>query len=74
NSLKVAAANGLKTVSFPSISTGAYGYPVEDAAVIALDAVYKFLKDYPEIELVRFCLFGSRAYEIFRAALEGLEK
>lgn len=74
NSLKVAISNGLKTVSFPSISTGAYGYPIEEAARIALKTVCKFLEDHPEIELVRFCLFGSHAYDVFRGALEKLKK
>ena len=74
NSLRVAVSNGLKTVAFPSISTGAYGYPIEDAAGIALETVANFLKEHPQIEKVRFCLFGSRAYSAFHAALKGLKE
>ncbi len=71
-SLKLAAAKGLKTVAFPSISTGAYGYPLAEAARIALKTVQEFLTAHPEIERVRFVLFGRAAYAAYAAALEGL--
>ncbi|MGA1840372.1 MAG: O-acetyl-ADP-ribose deacetylase [bacterium] len=74
NSLKVAVSNGLKSVAFPSISTGAYGYPIEDAAGIALETVENFLQGHPQIEKVRFCLFGSRAYGVFQSALKRLKE
>jgi O-acetyl-ADP-ribose deacetylase (regulator of RNase III) len=74
NSLRVAVSNGLKTVAFPSISTGAYGYPIEDAAAIALETVGNFLEDHPQIEKVRFCLFGSMAYGAFQSALKRLKE
>jgi O-acetyl-ADP-ribose deacetylase (regulator of RNase III) len=74
NSLRVAVSNGLKTVAFPSISTGAYGYPIEAAAEIALETVGNFLTDHPQIEKVRFCLFGSRAYNAFQSALKMLKE
>ncbi len=74
NSLEVAIANGLDSIAFPSISTGAYGYPIEDAAAIALKTVAEFLEKHPEIKLVRFCLFGSHAYQIFCNAMERLKK
>lgn len=72
NSLRVAVSNGLKSVAFPSISTGAYGYPIEDAAEIAIETVGIFLEEYPQIEKIRFCLFGSRAYNIFQNVLKKL--
>jgi O-acetyl-ADP-ribose deacetylase (regulator of RNase III) len=72
-SLKLASAKGIKTVAFPSISTGAYGYPVEAAAKIALKTVKNYLKEHPEIQQVRFVLFGRAAYETYEKALkEGL--
>jgi O-acetyl-ADP-ribose deacetylase (regulator of RNase III) len=71
-SLKLASAKGLKTVAFPSISTGAYGYPLADAARIALKTVKDYLAEHPEIERVRFVLFGKAAYEAYAAALKEL--
>ncbi|MCJ7663117.1 MAG: O-acetyl-ADP-ribose deacetylase, partial [Desulfobacterales bacterium] len=55
-SLEVANEHHLKSVAFPSISTGAYGYPLAEAAPIALKTVAAFLKKHPDIELVRFVL------------------
>ena len=64
-SLKLASKKGLKSVSFPAISTGAYGYPLNDAARIALKTATDYLKEHPEIETVRFVLFGKPMYDIF---------
>ncbi|MDP8215247.1 MAG: O-acetyl-ADP-ribose deacetylase [Candidatus Euphemobacter frigidus] len=69
-SLKLASEHGLKTVAFPSISTGAYRYPIEEAAGIALSTVREYLTDHPEIELVRFVLFSDHAYRVYKTALE----
>ena len=71
-SLEVAVGNRLKSVAFPSISTGAYGYPLEEAAAVALKAVIDFLRSHMEVELVRFVLFGSDAYAAYEKALRGL--
>jgi O-acetyl-ADP-ribose deacetylase (regulator of RNase III) len=71
-SLEVASENGLKSVAFPSISTGAYGYPLNEAAPIALKTVADFLKAHPEIELVRFVLFDGKTLAAYEEALEGL--
>ena len=68
-SLKLALARGIKSVAFPSISTGAYGYPIRDAARLALKTVKEFLRHHPEVKLVRFVLFGRAAYEAYQAAL-----
>jgi O-acetyl-ADP-ribose deacetylase (regulator of RNase III) len=68
-SLKLAAANNLATISFPSISTGAYGYPVAKAAVIALREVVSFLKQPSSIKEVVFVLFDNRTYEAYMDAL-----
>jgi O-acetyl-ADP-ribose deacetylase (regulator of RNase III) len=68
-SLEVAAALGCRTVAFPAISTGVYGYPVELAADIAIASTRSALADLPELELVRFVLFGEGAKAAFSAAL-----
>lgn len=69
-SLKLAAAKGLKTLAFPSISTGAYGYPMDAAARIALKTVRDYLAEHPKIQRVRFVLFGRPAYEAYERALK----
>ncbi len=71
-SLKLASTRGIKSLAFPSISTGVYGYPMAEAAHIALKTVKEYLEEHPEITLVRFVLFGQPAYEIYAKELEGL--
>jgi O-acetyl-ADP-ribose deacetylase (regulator of RNase III) len=71
-SLEVASENNIKSVAFPSISTGAYGYPLEEAAPIALKSVIDYLKGHPDIQLVRFVLFGKEAYQACAKALQDL--
>jgi len=71
-SLEVASQNKLKSIAFPSISTGAYGYPLNEAAPIALKTVMDYLKDHPDVELVRFVLFGQEAYQAYEKALNNL--
>ncbi len=71
-SLKLASAKKLKSIAFPAISTGVYGYPVNEAAHIALKTVIDYLKEHSDIELVRFVLFGSKTYEIFAEELKKL--
>jgi O-acetyl-ADP-ribose deacetylase (regulator of RNase III) len=63
NSLKLAASKGLKSVAFPSISTGAYGYPIEEACHIALKTVKNFLEKEDYLNEVVFVLFSRRALE-----------
>ncbi len=71
-SLELASAKHIKSISFPSISTGAYGYPIRDAARVALKTIVDYLTDHPEIQLVRFVLFGAVDLEVYEAALKGL--
>lgn len=72
-SLEVATEHGVKSIAFPSISTGAYGYPMEEAAPIALQTVINFLENQQDgIQLVRFVLYGQRAYAIYVQALQRL--
>lgn len=65
-SLEVASANGVRSIAFPSISTGAYRYPIREAAHIAVETVAAYLRHHPEIELVRFVLFAEADLEIYR--------
>jgi O-acetyl-ADP-ribose deacetylase (regulator of RNase III) len=74
NSLALATQHGIKNVAFPSISTGAYGYPIALAATIALRTVMDYLQAHPEVELVRFVLFGQEAYDEYKRVLESLVK
>jgi O-acetyl-ADP-ribose deacetylase (regulator of RNase III) len=71
-SMEVAGENGLRSVAFPSISTGIYGYPVEEAAPIALGTVAEALVQYPGIHLARFVLFSEPILSTFAQALETL--
>jgi O-acetyl-ADP-ribose deacetylase (regulator of RNase III) len=71
-SLKIASKKGLKSVSFPAISTGAYGYPLNEAARIALKTAIDYLKEHQEIELVRFVLFGKPMLDVFSEQLKKL--
>jgi O-acetyl-ADP-ribose deacetylase (regulator of RNase III) len=70
--LKLASDNDIKSIAFPSISTGVYGYPIEDAAKIALAIVIDYLKTHQKINLVRFVLFGSDAYSKYEKVLKGI--
>ncbi len=74
SSLSLASKRGIKSLAFPSISTGAYGYPLEEAAEIALKTVIGYLKEHPEIKEVRFVLFGEKAYRIYEETLRKLVK
>ena len=68
-SLKLAAETNLSSVSFPSISTGAYGYPVDEASRIALRTVISFLGEPAPIREVVFVLFDYRTFEAYASAL-----
>ncbi len=69
NSLKLALGKGITSISFPSISTGAYRFPVEKAARIALATVKEFIENNQGIEEVRFVLFSPVDLEIYTKAL-----
>jgi O-acetyl-ADP-ribose deacetylase len=68
-SLDRAAEEGCRSVAFPSISTGVYGYPVEDAARVALQAVDAWVAEHPDaLDTVTFVLFSSESLEAFEQA------
>jgi O-acetyl-ADP-ribose deacetylase (regulator of RNase III) len=68
-SLEVADELGCRTVAFPAISAGVYGYPVELAAEVALGTTHEELEKHPQIDVVRFVLFSDRDFEAFRQHL-----
>lgn len=72
NSLIIAEENQLKTIAFPSISTGIYGYPIERAVDIAIKAVMDFIDGSRAIEEIIFVLFSVQDYEIYRGKLESI--
>ena len=69
NSLRLAVENGIKTIAFPAISCGAYGYPVQAAAQIALQTTREFLATTDKIDQVIFVLWGDEIYETYRRLL-----
>lgn len=70
--LELASEYGCKTVDFPSISTGVYGYPVDKAAAVAVSTIAEYLAGHPEIERVRMVCFDSRTRRAYDAALAAL--
>ena len=74
NSLLLASRNKIKSVSFPSISTGVFGYPIKEASIVALKTITGFLKEHPEIEIVRMVLFTEGDYGIYKASLDKILK
>jgi O-acetyl-ADP-ribose deacetylase (regulator of RNase III) len=65
----VARENGVKSIAFPSISTGAYGYPIDEAAPIALNTVCDFILSEQQLEVVRFVLFNEPILAQYSTAL-----
>ncbi len=73
NALRFADDNGLESVAFPAISTGAFGYPLEEAAQVALQAVAEAAEGLERVKRVRFVLFDEEARSVFGAALESID-
>jgi len=74
NSIEQANMKACTSVSFPSVSTGAFGYPVASAAQIALRAIADLLHEPRSVKLVRFVLFDERTYKAYAAAAEELSR
>lgn len=66
NSLRLAVKNGAKTIAFPNISTGVYGYPKAEASQIAVTEVERYLSENSSIEKVIFCCFDHDNYELYK--------
>ncbi|PYK53226.1 MAG: O-acetyl-ADP-ribose deacetylase [Verrucomicrobia bacterium] len=69
SSLQIAVENGIKTIAFPAISCGAYGYPIPDAAQIAVKTTRDFLGSADDIDKVIFALWDEGAYDAYRELL-----
>lgn len=72
NSLRVAVENNIKTISFPSISTGVYSYPLNEASEIAVKTILNFLKSNDSIEKVNMVCFDDNTYKYYKKALDKL--
>jgi O-acetyl-ADP-ribose deacetylase (regulator of RNase III) len=70
NSLKAADENSLKSISFPAISTGIFGFPIDRCAEIMLKTTIDYLKGQTGLEKVVFCLFGTDSYQVFESRLK----
>jgi O-acetyl-ADP-ribose deacetylase (regulator of RNase III) len=70
NALRLAAQHGVRSLAFPCISTGAYGYPVAQAAQVALAAVRAAVRSPTSLELVRFVCFSAGDHEVYRRHLD----
>lgn len=72
NALTLAEERGLESIAFPALSTGAFGYPLEEAADVALRAVADAAANLPAVRRVRFVLFSDRELQAHEGALSGL--
>jgi O-acetyl-ADP-ribose deacetylase (regulator of RNase III) len=72
-SLELAEKNQLRIISFPSISTGIYAYPIEEAAKIALETIAESLKNSASLSEVRIVLFSASDFAVYQAALKQLK-
>ena len=73
NSMQIAADNDFATIAFPAISTGVYGYPLQEAAQIAINQVIECLNEMPSIKKVIFVLFGRKNFDIYTDILSNLK-
>ncbi|MCE8012011.1 MAG: macro domain-containing protein [Billgrantia desiderata] len=73
NALELAERHGLASIAFPALSAGAFGYPLEEAARVALATVRETLPRCPGIERVRFVLFDAGSAKLFQDTLESLQ-
>jgi O-acetyl-ADP-ribose deacetylase (regulator of RNase III) len=75
NSLRIAIEKELKSIAFPAISTGVYGYPLDLAAAASIQAINEFLKDYPDLlKEICFVLFTMDAYDVFKKTLASYKR
>ncbi len=70
NSLKLADEKGIKSIAFPAVSAGIFGFPIKRCAEIMLQTTIDYLNGQTGLELVSFCLFGRDSYEVFENQLK----
>jgi O-acetyl-ADP-ribose deacetylase len=73
NSLALAEENGIDSIAFPAISTGVFGYPVEEAAEVALRTVVEEAERLEHVRLIRFVLFGEKDFEVHQKVLSEIQ-
>lgn len=73
SSLQLAVENEVKTIAFPAISCGVYGYPVKEAARVAIASILEFLKQHDSLEKVLLVCFDNRAYQTYLEVAKELE-
>lgn len=74
NSLELARENGIESVSFPALSTGAFGYPEREAGKIAIDTIIDYLSNHSQPELVRLVLYGKTSFDLHRELLSDIHE
>jgi len=74
SSLELADAEGMRSVTFPAVSAGIYGFPIDRCAAIMLAEAAAYLQGETGLELVVFCLYGKPSYDVFESALKKLEE
>ncbi len=73
NSLQIALDKGIRTIAFPSISTGVYGYPLDQAALVAVNAVSEFVSKHPDsFDLIEWVCFDNRTLDSYTKEIEKL--
>jgi O-acetyl-ADP-ribose deacetylase len=72
NSLRLADSEGIRTISFPAISTGIFGYPIERCARIMLESVHQYCEGETKLQEIRFCLFDETAKQVFESAAKDI--
>ncbi|MCY0878494.1 MAG: macro domain-containing protein [Firmicutes bacterium] len=70
--LQLAGTHGITSIAFPSISTGTFGYPIEEAAPVAIRTVMREAPQYPQLRLVRFVLFSPHDLAVYRNLLKAV--
>ena len=70
SSLETARERGIRTIAFPAISTGIYGYPVDRCAKVMLTTTIDFVDEFDGIKEVIFCLFGEETFDLFKESLK----
>jgi O-acetyl-ADP-ribose deacetylase (regulator of RNase III) len=73
NALKLADDKGIDSVAFPAISTGAFGYPIQEATDVALSTLREVMPALKKVKTIRFVLFGEQDYEIYVDKLKNLD-
>lgn len=74
NALDLAEEKGIESIAFPSISTGAFGYPMHDAALIAFETIKNCAPDLSSVKLIRFVLWGENAMDVHKKAMQEVFK